>query len=138
MKMNKKAEAGMIGVEQKIEDIIARQLSLQHELKRAKRQLEAVYEQEHESSLRSLHPGDPVHIFYMSDIPKRAQQKIGQSSKEAVVVAHGEKCCLVSVRGVELNIRYCSLLVPGAVIPAARVMSTCREIEATLQRQGRQ
>lgn len=127
----------MISLEQRIEDIVARQLSLQREFEEAKQQLEAAIEQEQESSLRSLKPGDTVHIFHVLDIPKRAQAKIGQPVREAIVVAHGDKACRVSVQDVEFSIRYGSLLLPGGVIPVARAYSMCKEIETKLRSRGR-
>lgn len=133
----KKVESSVISLELAIEDIVARQLSLQREFEEAKQQLEAAYEQEQESSLRSLKPGDAVHIFYVLDIPKRAQAKIGQPVREAIVVAHGDKACSVSVKDVEFSIRYGSLLLPGGVIPVARASETCRDIEARLQKHKR-
>lgn len=133
----KKVESSVISLELAIEDIVARQISLQREFEEAKQQLEAAYEQEQESSLRSLKPGDTVHIFHVLDIPKRAQAKIGQPVREAIVVAHGDKACRVSVQDVEFSIRYGSLLTHGGVIPAARANSMCREIETKLRNRGR-
>ncbi|AMV35330.1 hypothetical protein VN12_24605 [Pirellula sp. SH-Sr6A] len=133
----KNGESSVISLEQRIEDIVARQLSLQREFEEAKQQLEAAFEQEQESSLRSLKPGDAVYIFHVLDIPKRAQAKIGQQAREAIVVAHGDKACKVSVQDVEFSIRYGALLLPGGVIPVARAYSICKEIETKLRSRGR-